>query len=313
MQYKHLAVGVLLVAGLGCDAPGPALANSAQAASGAVTVDQHFDPRDYSGVGGAPRVASFNPPPKGFARIDVPGVSVPPPSVSADGADLTLQRPVIRTGSATIEVDSLDRAVARARAMARALGGYLAGSSQHADRGRHESGAFEMRVPATALDDFLDSIKTLGRLEAVALSSTDVGEETVDVKARVENARWLERRLLELIATRTAKLKDVLDAERDLASVRGVVEGLQARQRYLETHAEMSSFTLSLHEPWPVEERHVATGTLARAVAQAWRNFMAVIAFGIAALGAVVPLALIASVGWVGWRTLHREPMSDEI
>jgi len=51
----------------------------------------------------------------------------------------------------------------------------------------------------------------------VNVNAEDVGEEFTDVTARMGNARRLEARLIDLLATRTASLKDVLDVERELA------------------------------------------------------------------------------------------------
>jgi hypothetical protein len=71
----------------------------------------------------------------------------------------------------------------------------------------------------------------------------------------MENARRLETRLIDLLATRTGKLKDVLDVERELARAREEIERYEGRLRYLRAHATLSTLTISLHEPLPVVGR----------------------------------------------------------
>ena len=67
------------------------------------------------------------------------------------------------------------------------------------------------------------------------VSAEDVGEEYVDVQARVANAHRLEQRLIEVLATKTGKLSDILNVERELARVREEIERMEGRMRYLRT------------------------------------------------------------------------------
>src|SRR5207237_684198 len=85
----------------------------------------------------------------------------------------------------------------------------------------------------------------IGKLESVNVNAEDVGEEFTDVTARMGNARRLESRLIDLLATRTGKLKDVLDVEQELARVREEIDRYEGRLRYLRAHAVLSTSTTS--------------------------------------------------------------------
>jgi len=150
--------------------------------------------------------------------------------------------------------------------------------------------------------------KPLGKLESVNVNTQDVGEEFVDVTARMDNAKRLERRLIDLLATRTGKLKDVLDVEQSLARVREEIERYQGRIRYLEAHTAMSTLSVTVHEPLPVvgEAGHSVMG---EAFTQSWRNFVALMALAVQSLGVVLPLGLLAGVAWMvtrRWRVARR-------
>src|SRR5438128_11210883 len=112
------------------------------------------------------------------------------------------------------------------------------------------------------------------------------------------NARRLETRLIELLATRTGKLKDVLDVEQALARVREEIERYEGRVRYLRAHAALSTLTIYLHEPVPVVGR-AGSSVMGEAFKQAWRNFVDLLALCVRSLGIVVPLGLIAVVAWL--------------
>jgi len=212
---------------------------------------------------------------------------------------------VIRTGGASIEVSRIDSAVPRLRALATQLGGYIAASSIQSGREPAHAATLEVKAPAQSFDQLLRGLGPIGKVESVNVSAQDVGEEYVDVEARIANDHRLETRLIELLATRTGKLKDVLDVERELARVREEIERYEGRLRYLRTHAEMSTLSVTVHEPVPLIE-HASTNPLAAAARQAWRNFIALVAFAIASLGVLLP---IAAVGGSMWFLLNRRPV----
>ena len=72
------------------------------------------------------------------------------------------------------------------------------------------------------------------------------------MSARLENGRRLERRLVELLATRTGPLVDGLAVERELARVREALETAEGRLRYLRNRVALSTLTVRLHEPAPI-------------------------------------------------------------
>jgi len=208
---------------------------------------------------------------------------------------------IIRTGQASIEVDSLEPAVALVRKLARQLGGYVANTAMQTGRGQLRSATLEVKIPAPRFDDGLGGLAPIGKLESVNVSAEDVGEEFTDATARMANARRLETRLTELIATRTGKLKDVLDVERELARVREEIERYEGRLRYLQAHAALSTLTICVHEPVPVVG-HPGSSVVAEAFKQAWRNFVDLVAWGIGSLGVLVPLGAVTTLGWLAVR-----------
>src|SRR5213594_52314 len=212
---------------------------------------------------------------------------------------------VIRTAQASVEVDSLERAVALVRGLAERVGGYVANTALQTGRGQLRSATLEVKVPANRFDEGLSGLAPIGKLESVNVSAEDVGEEFTDAIARMANARRLETRLIELIATRTGKLKDVLDVEQELARVREEIERYEGRLRYLQAHAALSTLTICVHEPPPVVG-HPGSSVVAEAAKQAWRNFVWLFALVVQSLGIVIPLGTVATLGWVAMKRWRR-------
>jgi hypothetical protein len=212
---------------------------------------------------------------------------------------------IIRTATALIEVDSLETAVAELKRLAARVGGYVANTGIEVGRKRLRKAVIEIKIPARHFDEVLSGLQPIGRLESVEVSAQDVGEEYVDVSARIDNAKRLERRLIDLLATRTGKLKDVLDVEQELARVREAIERYQGRIRYLQAHTATSTLIVTAREPAPVvgEAGH---NVIADAFRQSWRNFVALLSIVVQSLGILIPLGALAFVVWVVVKRVRR-------
>jgi hypothetical protein len=209
---------------------------------------------------------------------------------------------VIRTGEAFIEVDKVDPAVLKVRQLAAQVGGYIANSSISGGHDQIRQATIELKIPTTKYEEAVGSLSTIGKVETVNSTAQDVGEEFVDVTARVNNSRRLEERLISLLANRTGKLDEVLRVERELARVREEIERYEGRLRYLSARVAMSTLTITVHEPAPILGNSPGENPIAAAFRRAWKNFVGVVAASIAALGVLIPLAILALLGWAGYR-----------
>ena len=216
---------------------------------------------------------------------------------AAQGAQV-LPSLMIRNGSASVEVARLDPAIITLRQLATRLGGYVANSSISGGRDQVRTATLDLKIPSERYDQAVSGLGGIGKVEAVNTSVEDVGEEFVDLKMRVANARRLEERLTSLLATRTGKLEEVLAVERELARVREQIERYEGRIRYLSTRAEVSTLSVTVHEPYPLLGERPGENPIVSALRQAWRNFVAFIAWLIASLGVLLPLAVMAFAGW---------------
>ena len=213
---------------------------------------------------------------------------------------------VIRTGQAFIEVDKVDPAILKIRQLAAQVGGYITNSSISGGHDQIRQATFELKIPAPKYDEAVGLLATIGKVETVSSTAQDVGEEFVDVTARVTNSKRLEERLITLLANRTGKLDEVLRVERELARVREEIERYEGRLRYLSSRAALSTLTITVHEPAPILGNSPGENPIASALRRAWKNFIAVIAGSIAALGVVIPLALVGLAGWLAYRRWKR-------
>jgi hypothetical protein len=287
---RTLLISLVLLAGIGCDS-----------ALDAPTVPAR------RGVSDSMSLTEMQPdaPPRAMRPV-TPQPTASPPGPSEQG-QIDEQSMIIRTGHAAIEVDSLEPAIAAVRALATRVGGYVAGSALEGGDERLRSASLELKIPAARWSDVIGGLEPIGRVESVSENAQDVGEEFVDVTARLTNARRLEARLIELIDRRTGKLEDVLAVERELARVREEIERYEGRLRYLRSRVATSTLVVSLHEPAPLVGAP-GENILVDAFQQSWRNFIQFLAWLISASGVLIPVAVLALLAFLASRRLWGWP-----
>jgi hypothetical protein len=217
--------------------------------------------------------------------------SMPPPPQGGSVAPR-----LIKTGSARIEVEDLDEALALARRLAIEVQGFIAGSELNEGREGSRSASLALRLPSDSFDPFLEGLPALGRVLSVSSSASDVSREYLDVETRLSVKEETVRRLREL-AAREGDLEDLLAAERELGRALSELESLKAQRQYYDQKIAESDLRLTLIEPGAV----IASGAF-RPVVVAFRDaarvFAQSIAFLIYLVVSIVPWALIALAVW---------------
>lgn len=283
-----LAAGLLLLA-LACgDAPAPMVGEAS--VEGKVAADM---------VAAAPEMGLA----RGLASEAPPPQAVPRPGM----ADSAISTMLIRRGDVSVRVDSLEPAMAALRRLAASLGGTVGNVSITAGEFTVRSATLELRIPAPRFDEAMGGLAPIGKVEHSSVTAEDVGEEYVDVRARVANARRLESRLIDLLATRTGKLEDVLAVERELARVREEIERNEGRMRWLGARVATSTIAVTVSEKAPIVGENPGQSVLGQAFVRAWQNFVGLVAWVIASLGVLVPVALVLWLAARWWQRRRRQ------
>ena len=79
------------------------------------------------------------------------------------------------------------------------------------------------------------------------ISQRDVTEEFIDVEARLNAKKELEKRYLELLK-QARNVKEMLEIERELSSIREEIEAKQGRLKYLQSQVSMSTVHVDFYK-----------------------------------------------------------------
>ena len=240
---------------------------------------------------------------------------VPPPAPPpSDGEELKAPESVgpmiVQTASLTILATNYDEASAAIEKLAAAHGGYVEKLDAKAQTGNAREISAALRIPTKQLDGFLADVRKLGHVEEETRSNEEVSDQYVDLQARLKSARATEQRLIELLGTRTGKLEDVLEAERELARVRGEIEGMQGQSAILVHRVNYATVQVELSEEYRqvLGSGPISTGTKIRnAAVEGFTNLedgaVALVVFGFAVGPSLLFwLAILLVPGWFVWK-----------
>lgn len=207
-------------------------------------------------------------------------------------------RALIRTGEATVRVESFERARSTVVGAARERGGFVGGSDQkrHAKAGGNltwTTGTVTLRVPSENFSALVAAVNGTGEVLSLSTQTRDVTDQLVDLNARIENLR-AQREQLRALYNRTEDTEDLLAIQERLSSVQSRVERLTAKRESLRRQVAYSTLTVHLREPEPEVER------AAEPAPDAWYETPAIAAFLESVHGVVVVLrALIVTLAYL--------------
>jgi Domain of unknown function (DUF4349) len=210
---------------------------------------------------------------------------------------------VIKTADLEVQVerDGFGGAMEEATVVADRYGGFVVSSSIRGQNVR--TGSLVIRVPAENFDPALGDLRGLGTVRQQSIRGEDVGQEFVDLEARLRNLRAQETVLLRLM-DRAATISDTIRVQNVLQGVQLDVERIEGRLRYLEDRTSLSTIAVSLVEEGAVVPE--PTSTFGKAWHEAVRGFMSVIAAFVVAAGYLAPIALLAAIGLLVVRRVLR-------
>ncbi|MET8330569.1 DUF4349 domain-containing protein [Streptomyces sp. NPDC005181] len=225
---------------------------------------------------------------------------------------------VIRKASLSVEVKSVPRAVAAARAAAESAGGLVSSESTERIDATHEMSHIVLRVPQGEYDAVLRELAGGGKLLSRTSTAKDVTDQVVDVESRIATQRASVARVRKLM-DRADKLADVVTLEGELSSRQAELESLLAQQKSLKDRTALATITLSLSEPEsPSNSKDDDDPGFVDALSGGWHAFVTMVRWIAMAVGAAAPfLATAAGLLLLGrllrtWHARRRAPREPQ-
>ena len=170
----------------------------------------------------------------------------PPPAETTE-ATAVAEKKIIKTANIEFETRDLEATHKRVLSLVNQNKAYL----QNDNSGKQYSRAYRqliIRVPTQNFQALVDSIGVgVAYFDKKDISQKDVGEEFVDLQARLKAKRVLEERYLQLLS-KAKNVEEMLQIERELASIREEIEAKQGRLNYLQNQVSLSTIYLEFYK-----------------------------------------------------------------
>lgn len=176
--------------------------------------------------------------------------------LQSDGAaskdTVTQNKPVIiRSASRTVQSTSFDEDTSALAELVESSGGWfeyrsVTGKSV-AEGGSGRTMDATVRIPETALDDFLGGMGSIGSVTKATDSAVDVSASYYDTAARLATLRAQHERLTELV-TEAADLSDLLELEDKLYDVEYRIDSLEGDLADWDSRANYSEVSVTVSE-----------------------------------------------------------------
>jgi hypothetical protein len=222
------------------------------------------------------------------------------PIIFASPSAVSVTNPmIVQTAQLTLSTKEFDKARSGMEDILKRHGGYFGQLTATAFEGTGRVLEATLRVPDDQRNAVLTELRKLGRVESESQSGEDVTQQSVDLEARLSNARNTEQRLTDILRQRTGKLSDVLAVEQEIDKVRGEIERMEAEKKTLANRVTFATLNVKLMEDYKAPRNVMPESTLTR-----FRN-AAVEGYRSAVEGVVGPILFLLSYGpslllWAG-------------
>ncbi len=173
-------------------------------------------------------------------------------SANNKSAPTVTERKIIRNADLKIETNSPEESQQKITQIADSKNGFVIETSQtnsNVQTTTRDVINMTIRVPAAKFDEAMTEIRATGnRVIQETVKGQDVTEEFIDIEARLKAQRALEEQFLEIMKRATA-VEDALNVQRELANVRGEIEKIEGRKRFLENQSSLSTIKIVLQTP----------------------------------------------------------------
>jgi hypothetical protein len=198
-------------------------------------------------------------------------------------------RKLIKTGDMSFETSDLDSSREKIDVSVKKHQAFISSESENTS-GRRISRNLTIRVPAENFDQLVNEISQgIKAFDHKNISSNDVTEEFLDVEARLKNRKALEERYLELLS-KASTTADILQIENQINQLRGEIESIEGRMKYLSNQVDYSTLNLSYYKTTPVQSH------LTEKMSQGFKNGWSAVIYVFIILANLWPFILLVAI-----------------
>ena len=175
--------------------------------------------------------------------VDIPEPNSPEKPANVD--EQVQVRKLIKTGNIRIEIDNIEDSSNFLKSLLSKYKSYINSEEKTTNYNDLEN-IFSFRIPSQNFDAFVNTIDNhFEKVENKTITSSDVTDEFIDIKARLKTKKQVEERYSALLS-KAKNIKEILEIEREIGDLRGEIESMEGRMKYLQNQVSFSTLNITL-------------------------------------------------------------------
>ena len=154
------------------------------------------------------------------------------------------------SGSISLEVQNISVATEQIRGLVNQSNATIISSDSGNSYSKYAH--ITVLVPKESFSELIQSIKNIAiKVTNENINSTDVTEEFVDIEARLNVMKQTEHRFITLLSE-TSTIEEIMNVEKELMRLRGEIDSLEGRMKYLSKTTDNSILNVHITEEVPL-------------------------------------------------------------
>ena len=164
-----------------------------------------------------------------------------------DETSVKIERKIIKTADVEIEVQDIKSARLALNKLIKKYDAYIS-DEKVSEWDNRLNDEITIRVAAENFDSLLNHVSNLAvHVVSKHVSLSDVTEEYIDIKTRLENKKKVEQQYLELLK-KAKNINEILQINEHLRKIREEIEAKEGRLKYLNNQVSLSTIYLSMYQ-----------------------------------------------------------------
>lgn len=205
------------------------------------------------------------------------------------------EQKIIKTGVLEFQTQNLSKTYSQIKALLNTYEGYIQTDNSGKNYNRQYQN-LQVRIPSKNFEVIIDSIfQSVNYFDTKSISRQDVTEEFIDLTARLKSKRELESRYIQLLS-KANTVKEILEIERELSTIREDIEAKQGRLEYLQSQVSYSTLNINFYKEISNTGITVSYGTkIVNALKSGWFGISSVF-LGILTLWPLLIVGLVVAI-----------------
>lgn len=183
----------------------------------------------------------------------VAALSAPEGALASSGSEadqgpaLPISQKIIKNAVLRFSTSDFESCKKRIADTVKKYGGYIASEKQE-NTSMQWRNEVAIKVPAAAFEQCVESLTSgASRVDEKSITSSDVTEEYVDLDARMKARLAVEQRYVQILQ-QAKNVKEILEVEAQLKSIREEIESAKGRLQYMDHHVAYSNISLEYYQ-----------------------------------------------------------------